>query len=202
MAVRLPKLTLQKLGPDDDIEHFLATFERIVKQQGWSEEIWATQLAGLLTGKAMAAYASLNSESAVSYKDVKKVILHRYDVNKEAHRRRFRSDRKKPEESYKNWGDRLFDHFTRWTKEQKMPVEELMVLDQFLAGMPEDLRVWLKERKPESLRQAMELADDYALAQGTGRSAGRKSQAADLPTTGSMGAEQMRVSRLSNPGRL
>ena len=186
-AVRLPKPTLQKLGPDDDIEHFLATFERIAKQQGWSEEVWATQLAGLLTGKAMAAHASLNSESAVSYKDVKKAILHRYDVNEEAHRRRFRSDRKKPEESFKNWGDRLFDHFTRWTKEQKMPVEELMVLDQFLAGVPEDLRVWLKERKPESLRQAMELADNYTLARGTGRSAGRKSQAADLPTAGSTG---------------
>ena len=50
----------------------------------------------------MAAYASLNSDSAMSYKDVKRAILHRYDVNEEAHRRRFRSDRKKPEESYKN----------------------------------------------------------------------------------------------------
>ena len=86
-ATRLPKPTLQKLGPDDDIEHFLATLERIAKQQGWSEEIWATQLAGLLTGKAMAAYASLNSESAASYGDVKRAILHRYDVNDEAHRR-------------------------------------------------------------------------------------------------------------------
>ena len=46
-AVRLPKPTLQKLGPDDDIEHFLATFERIAKQQGWPEEVWVTQLAGL-----------------------------------------------------------------------------------------------------------------------------------------------------------
>ena len=32
--------------------------------------------------------------------------------------------------------------------------------------MPEDLRVWLKERKPSSLEQAIELADDYALARG------------------------------------
>ena len=38
----LPKLTLQKLGADDDIEHFLTTFERIVKQQGWPTEIWPT----------------------------------------------------------------------------------------------------------------------------------------------------------------
>ena len=59
------------------------------------------------------------------------------------HWHQFHSDRKKSEESYKNWGGRLLDHFTRWTKEQKMPVEELMVLDQFLVGVPEDLRVWL-----------------------------------------------------------
>ena len=163
-AIRLPKPTLQKLGPDDDIEHFLATFERIAKQQEWPAEIWATQLAGLLTGKAMAAYASLNSDAAASYDDVKKAILHRYDVNEEAHRRRFRTDRKRPEESYRNWGDRLSDHFHRWTKDQKMTVEELMVLDQFLAGVSEELRVWLKERKPESLKQAAELADDNSLA--------------------------------------
>ena len=47
--------------------------------------------------------------------------------------------------------------------------------------------MWLKERKPESLRQAMELADDYALVRGTGRSAGRKSQAVDPPAAGSTG---------------
>ena len=29
-------------------------------------------------------------------------------------------------------------------KDQKMPVKELMVLDQFLAGVPEDLRVCLE----------------------------------------------------------
>ena len=40
---------------------------------------------GDMTGKAMAAYASLNSESAASYEDVKRAILHRYDANDEAH---------------------------------------------------------------------------------------------------------------------
>ena len=50
-----------------------------------------------------------------------------------------------------------------------MPLAELMVLDQFLSGVPEDLRVWLKERKPESLQQAVELANDYTLARGGGK---------------------------------
>ena len=168
-TARLPKPTLQKLGPDDDVEHFLATFERIARQQGWPEEVWATQLAGLFTGKALVVYAGLNGESAASYAEVKKAIFHHYDVSEETHFRRFRTNRKSPEESFQNWGDRLRDHFDHWTKDQKMPLAELLVLDQFLGGVPEDLRVWLKERKPESLQQAVELADDYTLARGGGK---------------------------------
>ena len=39
-----------------------------------------------------------------------------------------------------------------------------MKLEQFISGVPEDLRIWLHERKPESLCQAASLADYYALA--------------------------------------
>ena len=38
------------------------------------------------------------------------------------------------------------------------------MLEQFLTGVPEDLQIWLRERKPTSLCQAATLADDYALA--------------------------------------
>ena len=31
---------------------------------GWQEDLWAMQLAGLLTGKAMAAYTALSDEDA------------------------------------------------------------------------------------------------------------------------------------------
>jgi len=34
-SVAKPKLPKPTLGPNDDIEHFLATFERIAKQQEW-----------------------------------------------------------------------------------------------------------------------------------------------------------------------
>ena len=39
-----------------------------------------------------------------------------------------------------------------------------MKLEQFISGVPEDLRIWLRDRKPESLHQAASLADGYALA--------------------------------------
>ena len=161
---KVPKPTLQKLNPKDDIEHFLATFERIAEQQAWPQDVWATQLAGLLTGKAMAAYASMSPEDSGDYTMMKKAILRRYDVTEETHRLRFRKDRRDQEESYREWADRLRDHFAKWTKGGDVPVIELMLIEQFVKGAPDHLAVWLKERKPQSLQQAAELADDYATA--------------------------------------
>ena len=48
---KLPKPTLRKLVAEDNIEDFLSAFERITRQQAWPKEVWATQLAGLLTEK-------------------------------------------------------------------------------------------------------------------------------------------------------
>lgn len=47
------------------------------------------------------------------------------------------------EEYYQNWDNQLQDHFTQLTKDQTIPVEELMVLDQFLAWIFQDLQIWL-----------------------------------------------------------
>ena len=95
----------------DNVEHFLATFKRIATQQKWPKEVWATQVAGLLTGKAMAAYAALAPGDAVAYDKVKEAILRRYEINEETYCQRFRQDRKKGEESYQEYADLLGDHF-------------------------------------------------------------------------------------------
>jgi len=164
LSEKPPKPTLQKLTASDNVEHFLATFERIATQQKWSKEVWATQVAGLLSGKAMAAYAALTPEDATDYDKVKEAILRRYKINEETYRQRFRQDCKKGEESYREYADRLNDHFKRWVESQLTALEELVTIEQFLVGVPEDLQIWLRERKPNSLRQVATLADDYALA--------------------------------------
>ena len=95
---KLPKPVFKKLEETDD---FLETFERVATQHDWPDNAWAVQLAGLLTGRAQAAQ---------DYKKVKEAILHRFDVNEETHRRRFREDRKKPEESYREWLWHITNH--------------------------------------------------------------------------------------------
>ena len=58
------------------------------------------------------------------------------------------------------------------------------MLEQFLARVPEDLLIWLRKRKPTSLRQATTLVDDHALARrGCQRNSGRPV----LPPTSSTG---------------
>lgn len=85
----LPKPTLQKLGSDENIEHFLEMFERMAKQREWPEDVWAMQFAGLLTGKAMVSYVNLNAKSTNDYPTVRKAILRCYQVNAETHRQQF-----------------------------------------------------------------------------------------------------------------
>ena len=181
--VKLPKPTLQKLAHKDDIENFLQTFERIARQQEWPEAAWATQLAGLLTGKAMAAYAALNAEDAESYEAVKRAVLQRYEVNDESRRVRFRNGRKSSDESFGAWSDRMQDDFVRWTKDLEMPLDQVIMLEQFLRCVSADLAVWIRERKPKSLKEAAVLADDYALARkgGTGTPSWRAPQPGSDP---------------------
>ena len=138
---KLPKPTLKKLEETDDIENYLETFERVATQHHWPEEMWAAQLAGLLTGRAQAAYANLSALEAQDYKKVKETILHRYDVNQETHRRRFREDRKKPEESYREWICRITNHFEKWSKESTVPLKDLVIMEQALLSMPEALSI-------------------------------------------------------------
>ena len=181
---KLPKPMLQKLTATDNVEHFLATFERIATQQKWPKEVWATQVAGILSGKAMAAYAALTPEDAIQYKKVKEAILRRYEINEETYRQRFRQDRKKGEESYREYADRLGDHFTRWVDSQAVPLKELVMIEQFLVSVPDDLRIWLHERKPTSIRQAAVLADDYALARKGNQKTNLKTSSSTPPGTG------------------
>ena len=56
--VKPPRPTLHKLSSSDDIESYLDMFERVARHQGWPEDIWATQLPGLLSGEALDAFSS------------------------------------------------------------------------------------------------------------------------------------------------
>ena len=145
-------LKLQCLNDSDDIEHYLITFERVAVACQWPTTDWAVRLAPLLTGKARAAYVSMDHEDALEYEQLKAAILDKYDINQETHRLQFREAQVGEEETPKELYVRLRDSYQRWvqprnhTKEQ---IGETIILEQFLRLMSPELQVWIRERNPD-----------------------------------------------------
>lgn len=69
------------MSETDDVEHYLATFERIAMACRWPTTDWAVRLVPLLMGKARAAYVHIDMVDSLDYEKVKAAILAKYDIN-------------------------------------------------------------------------------------------------------------------------
>lgn len=75
---RMPKEVLTKLTVDDDVETYIALFERAATREKWPRTEWANNLMPFLTGEAQKACRDLSAADAVDYDKVKTVILAQY----------------------------------------------------------------------------------------------------------------------------
>ena len=160
------KVKLTKLSEGDDIEAYLKTFERMMAAYEVPRARWVFKLAPQLTGPAQQAYSALSTADAADYDKVKGAIWARYDINSETYRRRLREAVKKPEETYRQMAARVLDLVNYWTKDCATLEElrELVATEQVLRSLPENIRVWVHERKPTTAAEAGQLAEDYLLA--------------------------------------
>ena len=155
-----------KLAETDDIEGYLLTFERQMVAYEIEKTRWAFILAPHLTGKAQKAYMAMAAEDVVHYHLIKEAILKRYDISEETHRRKFRARVRGKGESYSELATSLMDLVQKWLAECKTKEEvlERMAVEQFLTNVPEDVRVWVRERKPTTCKAAGQWADEYQQA--------------------------------------
>ncbi|XP_078020631.1 uncharacterized protein LOC144459818 [Epinephelus lanceolatus] len=156
-----------RLEEGDDIEQYLTTFERLAVAYQWPEVEWAVRLIPHLTGKARAAYVAKAAEESSDYKKVKEAILAKYEINEEVYRQRFREPDIHPNESPKEFYNRLKDLYDKWiqpAKRTKEQIGEILILEQFYRSLSPELRVWVKERDPESARNATELVETFLSA--------------------------------------
>ena len=162
-------LRLSKLTDQDDIEAYLLTFERMMQAHHIDPAQWVFRLAPQLTGKAQQAYAALSTDESDKYDSVKKAILRRYNINEETYRRQFRGAKLRKGETPTEFATRLTDLARRWTKECSSVDEllDLLVHEQLINSLPEDVRLWVRERKPKTSTEAGALAEDFLQARAT-----------------------------------
>nr|XP_054607258.1 uncharacterized protein LOC129167139 [Nothobranchius furzeri] len=165
-SLHTPHFKMEKLTAEDDIEHFLTTFERIAVAYRWRSSDWTFHLIPLLTGKARGAYVNMDIDDALDYQKVKTAILQKYDINPETYRLRFRC-LDVMDESPKELYARLKELYEKWTQPKAKTVKEigeLLILEQFLRMLCPELQVWIKEHNPRSAAEAAALADVFVAA--------------------------------------
>jgi len=138
------ELKVAKLTDQDDIEASLATFERIMEAYEVPKACWAYKLA-------------------TNYDEVKSAILRRYNIIKEMYGQRLRGACRKEGETYWELAMPLLDLVKKWTRRCSSVEElcELVVSEQLINLLPQDIQIWVQERKPTTSSKVERLADDY-----------------------------------------
>ena len=128
----------------------MTTFERAVEAHGVEREKRAAILAPQLTGKVRLTYAAMSDEDAQDYDRVKAAIFQRHDVNEETYRRRFRTVKPKKNETPAELVIHVRDLAEKWLKDcgSRQAVLDAVVKEQFVEVLPDEVTVWVKERKP------------------------------------------------------
>ncbi|XP_064649953.1 uncharacterized protein LOC135501648 [Lineus longissimus] len=155
----------------DDMDAYLQRFERYAETQKWPQEQWAMNLSALLKGKALEVYARLPSEDALDFAKLKAALLIRFELTVEGFRKRFRTYKPEMGETFLQFSSRLKNYLMRWIEMSKTEktfggIIDLLLRDQLLNISGPELRLYLKERAPDSVKRLTDLADQYVEARG------------------------------------
>jgi len=71
---------------NENMEHYLTTFECIAQACRWPRQDWVFHLLPLLSGKARTAYVAMEPDNSLNYDYVKQAILDKFEINVEIYR--------------------------------------------------------------------------------------------------------------------
>ncbi|XP_077186579.1 zinc finger protein 202-like [Paroedura picta] len=144
---------LIKLGPWEDAKAFLASFEQVAEACQWPRKEWVARLLPALSGEAQQAFRNLEARDREDYGKVKAAILRRETNRTEALRRHFRQFRYQEVEDPRRIYGQLRELCHRWLRPERHSKEqilELLILEQFLAILPQEIQSRIRVRDVET----------------------------------------------------
>ena len=179
---KLPKFDENK----DDMDAFLERFERFAVSQSWPEEQWAVSLSPLLTGKCLQVYSSMPATEANDFKGLKTALLKRYQLTEDGFRNKFRTSKPESGETVFQFVARLSRYFKRWVdltevEQNNIALSDLLIHEQFIGTCSESMRLFLRERVPQSVEEMTKLAEQFMEAHGGSITMTKRQQNSDRP---------------------
>lgn len=156
-----------KLGPEDNIEVFLETYERTAEVAQWPTGQWIYLIGPYLMGPAQATVKALAKNDASEYKKLKSVI-DRYEVTPETAREKFCSLAWAPTTQPQAMAAALRDAALRWLQPKTdygRLVVDTVVLEQLLIVMSPQACHWVACSKPPDLKTAVALWENFMAAE-------------------------------------
>jgi len=148
------------------MDRYLGRFERFAESQKWNKSHWAMYLSALLKGRALDVFSMMPAEQANDYDKLKDALLKRYLLSADGFKRRFCTAKLETGETPSQFLTRLNNYLECWIELAKVTksyegLKTLFVREQYLSTCPKDMAMHLKERKPETISQLAEIAENY-----------------------------------------
>ena len=156
-------LKLPPFSDNEDIVAYINRFEKLAELTKLEQSQWPIYLGSLLTGHALKIFSSLSTDN-LTYQDVKSALLLGFAKTPDNFRTEFKTMRL-GNETCTQYYARLKHTLRDWLASEKCDykdpetLEFFMLYDQFLASIPSDLRIFLKERSHENVDTLLECGD-------------------------------------------
>eukprot|EP00745_Piridium_sociabile_P033382 TRINITY_DN571_c0_g1_i10.p1 TRINITY_DN571_c0_g1~~TRINITY_DN571_c0_g1_i10.p1 ORF type:complete len:1565 (+),score=261.65 TRINITY_DN571_c0_g1_i10:102-4796(+) len=155
-----PHLKVPELKPGDDIDDFLSHFESVAASYNLTEAEKILYLTGSLTEKARKACIGMPPGS--SYAELQAALRKSYYLGTETYRRKFRDARKKGDETFIIYGERLTRSLESWIDMADAPLKDVILTEQLCTGINPEMITRIRELKPKTFQEAVECAESYA----------------------------------------
>ena len=159
--IRKPQLKLPELKDNQDVDEFLAHFDATAKSYGLTDEEKILHLNGSLTDRAREVVFSLPSET--TYAEIQTALRKHYYLSAEAYRQQFREAKKRSDETFIRFGERLKRLLNRWVELSSLSLQDLVLVEQLQSGISADLTTRIREQKPKTFEEVIEFAETYAV---------------------------------------
>ena len=134
----------------------------------WPQDAWMLLLQSVLVGKAWEVYSAMSIAQSSQYNHVKTAILKAYELVPEGYHQNFRNYKKGEKQTYIEFAREKEALFDRWCSFREVTgqfekLRQLVLVEEFKACVPVNIKTYIDEQKATTLQQAAVLADDYSL---------------------------------------
>ncbi|GFW93655.1 uncharacterized protein TNCV_4541841 [Trichonephila clavipes] len=168
------KIKFKKLLPTfnpevDNMDLFLALFERQMKLLDLGEDLWVPYLIGALPSDVTSLIAREPEEKCRDYSHIRGMLLQRFKLTAEKFRELFSRHRKSPNGTWKDYYFEIRAYFEGWLNELKIDsfdgLKNLMIADQMKKRCSPEckehyLDIWEELISPEMLADKLEAFDN------------------------------------------